>query len=94
MLFALMREMRINQWTKNILVYAALLFGGGLFHEGQFILATQMFSSFCLVSSGVYFINDIFDVEKDRVNCRKKKSPNSIWGNFCYYSMEFCNRFI
>ena len=75
MLFALMREMRINQWTKNILVYAALLFGGGLFHEGQFILATQMFSSFCLVSSGVYFINDIFDVEKDRVNCRKKNRP-------------------
>ena len=64
-MFALMREMRINQWTKNVLVYAALLFSGELFHESPFFLVTQMFFSFCLVSSGVYFINDIFDVEKD-----------------------------
>ena len=41
-LFALMREMRINQWTKNVLVYAALLFSGELFHDSPFFLVTPV----------------------------------------------------
>ena len=68
-------EMRPHQWTKNLLVYAALLFGGGLFAENNLLLVTMVFGAFCLVSSGVYFFNDISDVEKDRQNPKKCNRP-------------------
>ena len=69
------QEMRPWQWTKNMLVYAALLFSGTLFAEDKFILTTAAFMAFCLASSGVYFVNDIADVEKDRLNPKKCKRP-------------------
>ena len=69
------QEMRPWQWTKNMLVYAALLFNGSLFVEDRFILSTVAFMAFCLASSGVYFVNDIADVEKDRLNPKKCKRP-------------------
>ena len=69
------QEMRPWQWTKNMLVYAALLFSGTLFVEDKFMLATAAFMAFCLASSGVYFVNDIADVEKDRLNPKKCKRP-------------------
>jgi 4-hydroxybenzoate polyprenyltransferase len=67
--------MRPHQWTKNLLVYAALLFGGSLFAEGKLLLVTMVFGAFCLASSGVYFFNDIADVDKDRQNPKKCNRP-------------------
>ena len=74
-LHSILLEMRPHQWSKNILVYAALLFGGNFFAEGQLLLASEAFLAFCLASSGVYFINDIADVEKDRHHPKKCKRP-------------------
>lgn len=68
-------EMRLRQWHKNILVYAAIAFGGRMFERGAFHAATSVFFAFCLVASGVYFINDIFDAEKDRLHPVKKNRP-------------------
>ena len=68
-------EMRPKQWTKNLLVYAALLFGGSLFQEGAFLRATLAFMAFCFVSSGVYFFNDIYDAPQDRQNPQKCTRP-------------------
>lgn len=68
-------EMRPHQWTKNILVYAALLFGGNFFVADKLMQVTMAFVSFCLVSSAVYFFNDIFDVAKDRQNPNKCHRP-------------------
>lgn len=72
---AVIKEMRIHQWTKNMLVYAAVLFGGELFHFEALWLATMAFFAFSLVASGVYFLNDIFDYQKDRLNPRKRNRP-------------------
>ncbi|TYZ29958.1 UbiA prenyltransferase family protein [Selenomonas caprae] len=71
----ILQEMRPYQWTKNILVYAALLFGGSLFVEGKLLLVTMAFCSFCLAGSGVYFFNDIVDAENDRYNPKKCNRP-------------------
>lgn len=71
----ILQEMRPKQWTKNLLVYAALLFGGSWFAEGKFLLATLAFGAFCLASSAVYFFNDIADVAKDRQNPKKCHRP-------------------
>ena len=72
---AYLYEMRPKQWTKNLLVYAALLFGGSLFQEGAFLKTTVAFAAFCLTSSGVYFFNDIYDAPQDRQNPAKCHRP-------------------
>lgn len=72
---AFLQEMRVHQWTKNVLVFAALLFGGDLFHWEQLVRAAETFFAFSLVASGVYCLNDIFDYAKDRLNPRKRKRP-------------------
>ena len=70
-----LQEMRLKQWTKNFFVYAALLFNGTLFDVEKFFSVTIIFAAFCLLSSSVYFFNDIFDYESDRVNPDKKNRP-------------------
>lgn len=67
--------MRLKQWTKNFFVYAALLFNGTLFDAEKFLNVTIIFAAFCLLSSSVYFFNDIFDFESDRINPAKKNRP-------------------
>ncbi len=75
MIISIVKEMRVKQWTKNVLVYASLLFGGELFQKGHFFQASMAFIAFCMVSSSVYFFNDIFDLEKDKQNPKKCNRP-------------------
>ena len=75
MLALILREMRLKQWTKNFFVYAAVLFNGSLFNAEKFCAASKIFVAFCLLSSAVYFVNDIFDREIDRLNPDKKNRP-------------------
>ena len=71
----MLREMRVKQWTKNFLVYSAPLFNGTLFTFSYFVISSLVFISFCLASSGIYIINDIYDKDKDRLNPEKCKRP-------------------
>ncbi len=75
MLRALLKTMRPRQWTKNIFVFAALVFDGKLFHLTDFLRTLGAFALFCLVSSAVYLLNDIFDIESDRQHPLKKNRP-------------------
>lgn len=72
---AIIFEMRIKQWTKNLFVFAAPLFHGTLFNISYFIPTLITFFAFSILSSSVYFINDIFDVEKDKLNPKKRNRP-------------------
>lgn len=67
--------MRIRQWSKNIFVYAALVFDQQFFHLEAFLRTTGGFLLFCLVSSAVYIFNDLADVESDRRHPVKKNRP-------------------
>jgi 4-hydroxybenzoate polyprenyltransferase len=74
-LFALLKTMRPRQWTKNGFVFAALLFDRKLFHLpslGHTILA---FVLLCLMSSAVYIMNDLVDIESDRKHPTKRNRP-------------------
>ena len=71
----ILAEMRIRQWTKNFFVYAAVLFHGNLFNTQAFAIATEVFISFSLTASGIYFFNDLCDLERDRLNPRKSRRP-------------------
>jgi 4-hydroxybenzoate polyprenyltransferase len=64
--------MRPKQWTKNVVIYAGLVFDGQLFIPGAFVRVTISFFLLCLVASTIYIINDIVDVESDRQHPRKK----------------------
>jgi 4-hydroxybenzoate polyprenyltransferase len=75
MLRALIKTMRLRQWTKNVFVFAALVFDGKLFHLTDFLRTLAGFGLFCLISSAVYIINDLFDVEADRQHPVKKDRP-------------------
>lgn len=75
MLRAILKTMRLRQWTKNIFVFAALVFDGKLFHLTDFLRTLAGFGLFCLVSSAVYIINDLFDVDFDRQHPTKKNRP-------------------
>lgn len=71
----LARTVRPRQWLKNISLYTGLIFSGWLFTKEKFILETQAFLVFCLISSVVYILNDIIDVPKDRLHPYKKNRP-------------------
>ena len=82
-------EMRPKQWTKNFFVYAAVLFNGSLFNVEKFFVTTEIFIAFCLLSSSVYFFNDIFDCESDRLNPDKCDRPIAS-GAISIKSAYFC----
>jgi 4-hydroxybenzoate polyprenyltransferase len=76
MLKALLKTMRPRQWvTKNVFIFAALVFDKQLFILDSFLRTLAGFALFCLISSSVYIFNDIADVEADRQHPEKKNRP-------------------
>ena len=75
MLTALFKTMRPRQWTKNVFVFAALVFDKQLLNADSFLRTLAGFALFCLISSSVYIFNDISDVEADRQHPEKKNRP-------------------
>lgn len=71
----LLKTMRPRQWVKSVIVYAALVFDGKLFDPALFLRTTLIFLAFCLLSSAVYILNDLVDIEKDRQHPRKRLRP-------------------
>ncbi|MBB6215600.1 4-hydroxybenzoate polyprenyltransferase [Anaerosolibacter carboniphilus] len=69
------KTMRPKQWTKNLLVFAGLIFSNNLFDAPLLRTTTLGFLLFCMFSGCVYFINDIIDLEKDRAHPKKCKRP-------------------
>jgi 4-hydroxybenzoate polyprenyltransferase len=67
--------MRVKHYIKNLLVILPLIFSGRFFEKGYFITAILGFLSFSMLSSVVYIINDLIDVEKDRNHPDKCKRP-------------------
>jgi 4-hydroxybenzoate polyprenyltransferase len=67
--------MRPRQWLKNGLVYAALFFDRKVFDLESFARTTAAFVLLCMVSSAVYIMNDLADIENDRQHPTKKTRP-------------------
>ena len=67
----LLEACRPRQWTKNLIVFAGPLFTFR-FDPASWLGATGAFVAFCLVSSSVYLLNDVIDVEADRRHPSKR----------------------
>jgi 4-hydroxybenzoate polyprenyltransferase len=66
---------RTKEWIKNVIVFAPLFFSTLLFDGQRILHAGIAFIAFCLISSAVYVLNDISDIQFDRQHPIKKKRP-------------------
>jgi 4-hydroxybenzoate polyprenyltransferase len=71
----LFHSLRPEQWTKNLFVFAGLVFGLKLFQATAVWRAVAAFAAFCALSGVVYVVNDIIDREADRQHPLKARRP-------------------
>jgi|SRR4051794_22612124 4-hydroxybenzoate polyprenyltransferase len=71
----LLLSVRPAQWTKNLLVFAALIFAVKLFDPAAVARSVEAFAIFCVLSGVVYLINDVADRENDRRHPLKSHRP-------------------
>ncbi len=71
----LFQSFRPIQWTKNAFILIPLLFAQKAFHYPSLLLSLQAVGIFCLMSSAIYLINDLFDLDADRLHPLKKHRP-------------------
>lgn len=74
-MLALIQALRPNQWIKNLSIFAAIILTGQLFNPSAFNASLLAFISFCLLSSSSYLVNDVVDIDKDRLHPVKKNRP-------------------
>lgn len=80
LIYYIVKSARPRQWAKNFAVYAALFFSGFLFYQPvgappYFFTVTIAFVLFCILTSSIYLINDIMDIEADLKHPFKAKRP-------------------
>ena len=75
MIKALIKTMRPRQWIKNVFIFAALVFDEQLLNFGPLLNTIFGFILLCLGSSTVYLINDLADLEQDRLHPVKRLRP-------------------
>jgi len=71
----LVASLRPEQWTKNLLVFAALVFALKLFDLSAVLAASEAFVILCALSGVVYLVNDVMDREGDRTHPSKSLRP-------------------
>ena len=71
----LLKTMRPKQWIKNVFIFSAIVFDRQLLDSVALLRTLGTFVAFCLISSTVYLINDLVDIEKDRQHPTKRKRP-------------------
>jgi len=68
-------SLRPRQWTKNLLVFAGLIFSENLHRPALAGRAVVAFVIFCALSGATYLINDVMDAERDRSHPQKRSRP-------------------
>ena len=73
--FVLGKALRVHQWVKNLLVFVPLLMAHRVLDVGALTRAVFAFVAWCLCASAVYLINDLLDLEADRLHPLKRRRP-------------------
>lgn len=72
---AIIEALRPIQWIKNLSLFAAAILTGQLFNPNVFFASFLGFISFCCLSSSSYLLNDLLDIDRDRLHPIKKNRP-------------------
>ena len=67
--------MRPRQWTKNLLLFAGIIFAAKLGDPARWAAAVAAFVAYCAASSAAYLVNDVRDAESDRLHPVKRSRP-------------------
>ncbi|MDE7430904.1 MAG: decaprenyl-phosphate phosphoribosyltransferase [Lachnospiraceae bacterium] len=67
--------LRPLQWVKNVFIFIPLFFSGNLLSASMWLKAIVVFTCFSLVASGIYCLNDLKDIEADKLHPIKKFRP-------------------
>jgi 4-hydroxybenzoate polyprenyltransferase len=67
--------LRPRQWTKNLLLFAGIIFAAELGDAGRWVAAVTAFVAYCAASSAAYLVNDVRDVAADRLHPVKRTRP-------------------
>jgi 4-hydroxybenzoate polyprenyltransferase len=70
-----LKAVRPKQWSKNIIVFAGLVFAEDIVKIEKITLSLFAFAIFCMISSGGYLINDVIDRKKDALHPQKRFRP-------------------
>lgn len=70
-----LKQLRVYQWAKNLLVFVPLVAGQYFFDVQRWIDCLTVFVALSFASSAVYILNDVFDLEADRKHSIKKMRP-------------------
>jgi len=71
----ILKSLRPSQWTKNLFVFAALVFAQKALFGPALLRTLAAFAIFCLLSGALYLVNDVCDIEADRLHPRKRLRP-------------------
>jgi 4-hydroxybenzoate polyprenyltransferase len=72
---ALLVALRPRQWTKNLLLFAGIVFAAEVADPGRWVRALAAFAVYCAASSAAYLVNDLRDREDDRMHPVKRARP-------------------
>jgi 4-hydroxybenzoate polyprenyltransferase len=72
---AVVAAVRPHQWTKNLLLFAGIIFAGNVGVPESWAQSLVAFAAYCLLSSAGYVVNDVYDVEHDRLHAVKRFRP-------------------
>jgi 4-hydroxybenzoate polyprenyltransferase len=75
LLIDIVKTLRIKQWIKNLIIFAPLIFSENVFYTPLLLKSVLAFVLFCLISGAAYILNDIKDLEEDRLHPLKSKRP-------------------
>jgi 4-hydroxybenzoate polyprenyltransferase len=71
----ILQAMRPRQWIKNVALLVPLVFSRNLLTPAVLVTALAATATFCLLSGGVYLLNDLIDIEQDRRHPLKSRRP-------------------
>ena len=71
----LLAAMRPLQWSKNLLVFAGILFAAEYDEPAKWVAAFAAFAAYCAASSAAYVFNDVLDADQDRLHPLKRDRP-------------------
>ena len=75
LLIEIVKTLRIKQWIKNLIIFAPLIFSQNVFDTILLLKSVLAFVLFCLISGAAYILNDLKDLEEDRLHPLKSKRP-------------------